>query len=542
MTPTAITPAHPHDWRPLLFFNYYRIGLLLLLVTLTTTETLPFPLGSSNPRQFLLYSLIYLLITIAATVTLQLRRPGFYTQLLLLVAVDITMITLLMHFSGGVSSGLGILLVVSIASNSMLVTGQLPPLLAAAATIAILIEQTFTSSISPGSFINYPYAGLTGAAIFTTALLTHALARRVRESEKVVAQQEQDLVNLAQLAEYAVEQMGTGVIAFDGQGKIHIINSAARSIIACGESIPDTTTELPLNLRHYIEVSHQSQPHPDTLHLNDGSSYLATLTPIHHSKTRGSLLFLEDNRSAIRRGQQMKMAAMGRLTAGIAHEIRNPIAAISHAGQLLAESPTLDATELRLTEIIGNNVNRLEEIVTSIMQLGKQQRHPMGEYLLAPRLDELSKELQHHGDHPPQAITFQVQPEDLRICFNPSHLQLILWNLAINGLRHSREEIIPRLSIFGYRDQEERVNIDIIDSGNGVPENLRSQLFEPFFTTDSRGTGLGLYISRELAENNFARLHYRPTTNGESRFSLIVDTPQEQDTTPKFSEKQYSHE
>ncbi|MBF0218210.1 MAG: ATPase [Gammaproteobacteria bacterium] len=510
-------------WRPLIFFNYYRIALILLLVALIIGESLPAPLGSSHPQLFFQLSLFYLLIAVFATISLLLRRPGFYTQLLLLVGVDITCITLLMHFSGGVSSGMGILLVVSIASNSMLVSGQLPPLLAAAATIAILIEQTFTATATPVALINYPYAGLLGAALFSTAILTHTLARRVHESEAQVAQHEIDIANLAQLAEFAVEKMETGVIAFDKLGKIHLFNSAARKMIGIEGEPAQSISALPEVIMQIItDPANQNLSQNLSLLRDDDESFHLSLHPINNSGRRGTLLFLEDNRSAIKRSRELKMAALGRLTAGIAHEIRNPIAAISHASQLLAESPQLNPTDLRMTEIIANNVQRMEEIVTSILQLGRKDQCMSEKITLFSWLQALTENLLTAQQLDKSAITINLTPNSLSCYFDAAHLQIIISNLIANGLRHANPAHYPLLRIVG-RQEKSAVNIDIYDSGQGVAAENQQRLFEPFFTTESRGTGLGLYISRELAQGNQAELSYHYAPSGGSHFRLSIE-------------------
>jgi two-component system sensor histidine kinase PilS (NtrC family) len=240
------------------------------------------------------------------------------------------------------------------------------------------------------------------------------------------------------------------------------------------------------------------------------------------------LIFLEDNSAFLQRVRQMKLASLGELTASIAHEIRNPLGALSHAGQLLSESQHLSREDQQLLGMILNNSRRINLIIENVLSLSRQKEQTTETLLLHDWLDEFVDDycLSHY---PEAEIAIQVTPTDCRVRFIPSQLQQVMGNLIDNGLRYScRATGSPRLQLEGgYRSDspEEQVFLDVVDDGPGVPEEQEERLFEPFHTTEASGTGLGLYISRQLCEANHARLIYRRTRQGKSCFSLFFCPP-----------------
>lgn len=229
MTNNTVGNSSTPNWRPLLYFNLYRIGLLVIMLLLSSTHSLPIPLGISDPELFDRTLLLYLFASLFITFTLAVERPGFNVQLHFQLGIDIVFITLLMHASGGVSSGVVMLLVISVANHSALASGQMPSLFAALATIALMLEQTYNLLYENDIEFNYPFAGLFGIVLFATALLTNALAQRARASEALAEQRGIDLANMAELTEYTISQMKTGILAVDPGRQIRMFNDAAKN-------------------------------------------------------------------------------------------------------------------------------------------------------------------------------------------------------------------------------------------------------------------------------------------------------------------------
>jgi len=527
--PSATTKqSETRTWRPLRFLNIYRFLLAALFVLLHHLELTPLPLGMADPQLFYHTSLAYLTFSLLAMYPLAQRQPRFMLQLASHILADVVFITLLMHASGGVASGVGMLLVVSVANGSMIAGGRAPLFFAALASIALLIEQGITELTHSATELNYPLAGMLGITLFATAILAHVLARRARESEALARQRSVDLANMAQLTDYIIQHMQTGVMVVDPDYRVRLMNSAAWQLI--GSPMSPATVPLqqlsPALLQQLQDWKRDPGSATRPLHVADSPVELLTqFMSIGRQRRDGTLIFLEDAATTTRQAQQLKLASLGRLTASIAHEIRNPLGAISHAAALLAESPELDSNDLRLTEIIHEQSQRINTIVENVLQLGRRGSSHYEEFSLQPWLEQFVSELQHSLPVAEGTLTLQVAPAGIGIHFDPSHLRQILTNLCQNGLRHAADaadevKLQLRVGLIG----EEHGYIDIIDSGPGISEEHRAHIFEPFFTTASNGTGLGLYLARELAVCNQAQLRYEPTDSGQSRFRLLFRT------------------
>jgi two-component system sensor histidine kinase PilS (NtrC family) len=229
--------------------------------------------------------------------------------------------------------------------------------------------------------------------------------------------------------------------------------------------------------------------------------------------------------------QQSKLAALGRLSASIAHEIRNPVGAMSHAAQLLGESATLASDEKRLTEIMRTNADRVSGIINNVLQLSKRE---------AARAETISLQVWAEEFHDEFCETMQLQPDRLRrtesqpgveVRVDPSQLHQIIWNLCENALKHGatgRSDEVVEIR-YGRLGPTGRPFLQVMDRGPGVnPENAE-RIFEPFFS-GGRGTGLGLFLARELAQTNGATLLYEPRHGGGSVFRLVFADPRRWET------------
>ena len=233
-----------------------------------------------------------------------------------------------------------------------------------------------------------------------------------------------------------------------------------------------------------------------------------------------ALIYLEDMERVQSQAQQLKLAALGRLTANMAHEIRNPLAAISHAAELLAEED-VDPLRQRLARIIHDNTGRLNRLVTEVLELGRRDRAQPETLRWQVFLSGFMEELTLHDETAGRRV--HVGDLDVELRFDRGHLYRILWNLLANALRHaSPADGAVRLDA-RQGATASRIELHVVDDGPGVDETQRNQVFEPFFTTHGAGTGLGLYIARELCEASGARLelldegpgaHFRITAEG----------------------------
>jgi two-component system sensor histidine kinase PilS (NtrC family) len=240
--------------------------------------------------------------------------------------------------------------------------------------------------------------------------------------------------------------------------------------------------------------------------------------PIERDAAQGVVIFLEDMQRAQAEAQQIKLAALGRLTANMAHEVRNPLSAISYATELLQEELG-DAGQARLLQLIQDNTHRLNRIVQDVMQLNRRDRsHP--EILdLSVWLPVFIEEFSQAERLQPGILVLNSLPA-CRIAFDQGHLHQILWNLCSNAWHYCQRQ--PASLALVIHTENAPLTLEVQDDGPGISTEHQLQLFEPFFTTSKQGTGLGLYIARELCEANGARLEYYPdeTRNGGSSFRI----------------------
>jgi two-component system sensor histidine kinase PilS (NtrC family) len=534
----AFNPLYLDDvaytWKPLNFLNLYRLLISSVFVTFYFTGN-PFPqLASHNTQLFYGASGSYLISSLIFGMMIRLRRPDFNFQIHIQIISDIIFTTLIMHASGGIQSGLGTLMIISIAGGSIVIRGRHSLLFASVASIAVLFEETYNNLEGiylEGSSLQ---AGILGITFFTTAVITHFVAKHIRESEALALKRGVDLANMSQLTEHIIQRMQTGIIVIDQYKRLRLINESAWHMLGMpsvtnNPYISDLNKELNISYKNWLDdseaVSAPLQLSPEHPNL------IPRFAQLNQEENPATLIFLEDASAMSREAQQLQLAALGRLTASIAHEIRNPLGAISHAGQLLAESPNMDKEDIRLTQIISDHSKRVNTIIENVMQLGRGNQS-------YPQIVELNNYLEHFLNdfltgNPMQREDFLIElhQNDIQVRFDPGHLQQILTNLCENGIRHTPDNSKEKYKIefhTGISEKHNRPYLDIIDHGVGIADETAAHIFEPFYTTAETGTGLGLYISRELAECNQAHLTLLQNKAPGSCFRLTFSDPRRQ--------------
>ena len=504
------------DWQPLRLLTFYRVILAGLLMVLFLAFADSNPFNVELPGLFRSTLLAYLAFSIVAGFSTRLHWPGYQFQALLQVLADIGAIALLMHASSGVASSLSALLVIAVAFGALLLPGRLAYLFAAVATLAILFE-TSLASLSPErtDASDITRAGLLGVVLFMAAGLAHILVFRARESAALAEQRGIDLANLEQLNRYIVQQLESGLLVIDPDDNVRLLNDKARTMLGVGNSVLQQlgalAPELAAEFRHW-RYDRQRQPQPITIG-DTGIVLMPRFSGLTTAHGQGALILLDNSARLAQQAQQLKLASLGRLTASIAHEIRNPLGAISHAAQLLGESEQLNPGDKRLTEIIGNHTQRVNTIIENVLQLSRRsasqpQRLPLGEWLHLFR-----EEFTQSQGIVPERMDVDVDPPGIEVQVDPGHLHQVLTNLCENALRHSRNDGSP-ITLRVHQGDSGCVQLDVIDNGPGIDADTAEQMFEPFYTTATSGTGLGLYIARELCEINQARLGYHALDDG----------------------------
>jgi two-component system sensor histidine kinase PilS (NtrC family) len=494
-------------WTSLSYFNLYRIALATLFFAVTLIYGDALGIGSHALDLFRYTALAYLAAAIAFQTVLRTVHERFNAQLSLQVALDIVAITLMMYASGGIRSGLGVMLLVSITGAAIVAPRRLSYLYAALAAIALLLEQGYWALAHDSPSGNFLQPGLLAIGCFATAGVTSWLAQRVAANEALARQRGRSLETQTRVNQLVIEDMHDGVVVLDRDARVVQHNPQAQRLLG----------EPRLLGRLLAEVL------PGFGAVGDfevrGRSLGVRLLDVGTEEVF-RVLFLEDTTRSREEAQQLKLAALGRLTANIAHEIRNPLAAISHAAELLSEERR-DAQRVRLTRIIHDNTQRLERLVAEVLQLSRRDRQSPERIGLRRWLTPFIEEFVANESVPRERFVLEV-PAEAAIEFDPGHLHQVIWNLLTNAVRYARPE--PAAIHLSARTAGDRVELSVVDNGPGVPPSSLGQLFEPFFTTDSKGTGLGLYLARELCAANRAVLEHVREPSG-AHFRVVARSP-----------------
>jgi two-component system sensor histidine kinase PilS (NtrC family) len=520
-------------WKPLRLLTFYRLTLAGLLTVLFFGIPDNSALGTYKPDLYTLTCVFYLAFSVAAGFTARLRHPGYELQTVIQILVDIAVITLLIFASGGPAGGLGILLILTVAAGSLLMPGRMAFLFAAMAAMAIMGEQIYSTLLLqiPRSS-GYTQAGLLGAALFATAGMAYLMARRIHASETLAHRRGLDIANLAKLNAHIVQRLQAGIIVTDSRHQVRLLNDTARKLL----DLPADCEKRPLAevsqpLFNKLMDWRQAPEREASLLVADatGASILPQFTLLGTADGIGALIFLEDTAAMAKQAQQMKLASLGRLTASIAHEIRNPLGAISHASQLLNESSELGNDDQRLMTIIRDHTRRVNNVVENVLRLSRPGTTLPQLIGLQDWLGKFMDEFIHSGNCSPDQASITVNPADLNIYMDPSQLHQVVWNLCQNAVHHAGADGMPvKIQLVGGRSDTSHVPyLDIIDNGPGIDPAMTDQIFEPFFTTKNSGTGLGLYIAREICESNQARLAFQTRATGGSCFRITFQDDSE---------------
>ncbi|HVN43656.1 MAG TPA: HAMP domain-containing sensor histidine kinase [Steroidobacteraceae bacterium] len=538
-TATVAAPfVTPSDlaWRVIGLLNLYRLLVPLVLLSMQSLSWTGWELVAARPRLFVSACITYFTAAVLLIIARRLHWTSLRIVALVNATVDALSIGFIVYASGGASSGLGILLVLPVLALTVLAGPRDALLIAAVAALAILVQQVFVGVTSPSPATDYVTAGVFGAAVFLVALATWPVANRLRESEALVRRQEVDLANLAQLSQYIVQHLRESLLVVDEHDRIRLINESAAEILGDQNAYPDALVgEASPRLLYLLESWRQrngagagAMPLPDpTFVAADGARLIRPhFAPLGASSPGPVLVFLEDTSLMEEKVQQSKLAALGRLSASIAHEIRNPVGAMSHAGQLLGESPHVSDDDRRLTEIIRANAERVSAIIDNVQRLSRREPARLERVPLDLWTQEFQQEFCQTMQWPAARLVVSSTSFEVEVRVDPDQLRQIVWNLCENALKHaigdSPEEVLEIR--YGRMSGNDRPFLEVADRGAGVAAEHAERIFEPFYSGGC-GTGLGLFLARELAQSNGATLLHEPRAGGGSVFRLVFADP-----------------
>jgi two-component system sensor histidine kinase PilS (NtrC family) len=513
--------------------NLYRVLVPLLLLGMRAFGDSGWGITAAHPQLFEAACIAYFTAAVLLIIARRLRWSSLRIVALVNACVDALAVGFILYAAGGVASGLAILLLLPVLALTVLADRRDALLIAAVAALAILTQQVFTglSEAMPAS--DYVNAGLFGTGLFALALLTWPVANRLRESEALVRRQEVDLANMAQLSQYIVQHLRESILVIDAQDRIRLINESAAQMLGDKSSYPDALIgEASPRLLYLLESWRQggsrgaAAPADQTFVAADGARVIRPhFAALGTESPAPLLIFLEDTSLIEQKVQQSKLAALGRLSASIAHEIRNPVGAMSHAGQLLGESPSLSEDDRRLTQIIRTNAERVSGIIDNVQRLSRreparQERLPLSAWCEEFR-DEFCETMQLAAGR----VVVSGAADELEVRADPQQLRQVVWNLCENALKHGGGDPSQSVEIrCGRMIGSARPFLEVADRGPGVEPEHVERIFEPFYSGGG-GSGLGLFLARELALANGATLLYQARPGGGSIFRVVFADP-----------------
>ncbi|WP_285765183.1 sensor histidine kinase [Biformimicrobium ophioploci] len=504
-------------------YAIYRVGIAAVLLAIFIAGTGRGVVGTNAPELYFYTALSYLIANIGLqALVARLNYSVSGRPVSAMLALDVCAFLLFIHASG-LSSGLGYLLIITVAMGTTLLDKRMGAFYAAVASLAVIVLQVYAFNRGDAQTSEIVSAGGLGILLFCTVLGLQYLAIRMRTATWRAEQQARQADHLQRLAQQIIERMDTGVLVVDGQGEVELVNRSALQLLGDDMQpggrfharIQDKVREWRTN-RTEAEIS---------LDAGDRGQLKLEFADM-EGATANTLVFIEDNRKLHQRAQQLKLGSLGHLTGSIAHEIRNPLGAISHAAQLLSEEQGLNRDCLRLTEIISQQSHRVNQIIENVMLLSRRRARSAQRLDTRTWLEQFVADFRAGADEDCRITTY-IPDEPVIARFDPHQLSQVLTNLCQNALRHSASDTGVAAVEINVRNHPQlgHAVIDVIDFGAGVPQEHRDKIFEPFFTTGQSSSGLGLYIARELCESNQASLVYGKNRQGHSCFRIELAHP-----------------
>lgn len=526
MSTTAPTSRTDLDFqrRELYLFALFRVleaGLLALIAFGPADLFVATPTGRVAVAVAIVAS-VYLLVSVAL-VAQAIRTRSVRGPALLGVAVDVLVAGYVAHAVPDATAGIALMLLFNVGAASLLLTLRQGLAVACAASLAMAVAYLW--SMATGSEFARPVAELMmfTVSFLAIATLTHQLRLHMSATSALAERRGEEANRLAEINELIIRRMRTGVLLVDREGQIRLANEAAMLLLGEGaagtRSLAEAAPELALRLAEWMR---NGLANDTPLRLGNEQFEVVPRFARLLANSDNTLIFLDDTSLVSRRAESLTLAAMGRFSASLAHEIRNPLAAISYAAQLLEESRQIADGDRRMVQIIHQQCMRTNSIVESVLGLARRERATAEHVELVSFartfIDEFRQSVPDETDN----ITLAAPVPMVSALIDPKHLHQVMTAMVQNARRHGH---LPgeaaRITLLVHRMGDVPV-IDVIDRGPGIPDAVVPQLFRPFFTTSEHGTGLGLYIARELCRANGASLDYVPVPGGGCCFRISM--------------------
>lgn len=507
-------------------FSQYRLFLLLTLAAVYYFSTSQTILGQRDATLFEVAHLGYFVAALGFIYLQRIDRPSARTRLYLQNYLDIVFICIMMYACGGVQSGFGILLIITVALLSQLNTTLYALFFAALACVLVLLEELFAKLLIGEAAVDFQRTAFLCSMLLLVAWLLTVPLRKISARQIPEATNDRaalDVEQIAMLNDEIVRELDSGVLVIDADGQVQLINDTAREFLQCEfAALPIQVNQLCPELQlSLIDAKRRSAgTQPFTIDAT-GTVILPRYIPL---SAGGMLVKLDDHALIRKQYQQLKLASLGRLSASIAHEIRNPLGAISHAVQLLQESDALADQDRELLSIAIRHTKRIDRIVEDVLQLSNRKQEHFESIDIGSIVSDFCARFKTENQISDQELSVVSEPNVIAM-FDPEHLDQVLWNLCTNARRHNKEQTI-KIEISCWQAQAGTAVLDVIDNGVGIPDLQREQLFEPFYSTHHDGSGLGLYIIRELCDLNKAHIECVAREHG-AHFRITLSSAQQ---------------
>lgn len=435
---------------------------------------------------------------------------------------DIVILLLTLHCFGGLSSGLVILLIFIVGIAGLLLPLQIALFFASLTTLGVIAEAWLASrsGFGQGQALQ---AAIYGIASFITALGCSLLGRWGREYQLLAERRRDDLVGLEQVNDLIIRRMRSGVMVIDSELKVRQMNESAWYLLGNPAVSERRLKVIAPALVERLELWRRTGRADDEGLLLKSTQVAVVPQFVRLPGVLGeaTLIFLEDTSVVSRRARDLAQASLARLSASIAHEIRNPLGALSHAAQLLGESEDLSRQDTRLIEIIRNHTARMNDIVENVLKLSRRERAQIDRVSVGEWLAGVADDFRREHGLADDRVRVEAPKAEILVLIDPGQLEQAVTNLMDNAMRHAGDEPVITLRLSPIRGHRE-LALDIIDDGPGIPLEKRSQIFEPFFTTHKQGSGLGLFLARQLCDANQAPLEYVQIPNAGACFRILL--------------------
>ncbi|MES2049760.1 MAG: ATP-binding protein [Pseudomonadota bacterium] len=538
-------------WRSLQTLNISRVVVSVVLFVYFNLKTGK-EFWSDEQFWFRGASMAYVAMAVAFVLFKAFYRKRFMWHLAPQIAIDIIIISVLYLAAGGGKSGLAILYLFPLGGVAILAPLLWGLFFSAVVTLFLLAENAYRV-LQLDDSISISQAGLFGATYFSVVYLLNRLAGNLIRQEELANMRGKELAIQQAINRLVISDMGDGILVVDQNDILFEINPAAQQMLGIDEQSTRRITNVKLAevaelapIASALLARQQATKANSTFWLrNEDASFVSirrldegngeSIFPeyvkranrpefVIHLKLRFvsvsqselmdlvenftdyTIIFMQNVSDIENQAQQLKLASMGRLTASIAHEVRNPLSSISYAASLLNEDVKNEVQTKRLLKIVDDNVLRLNQLIEDILKLSRKAQADALPFDLVSELKAIVQDFVETRNLPENLIKID-DVVTFKLIFDLGHLREVVVNLLSNAVRYASGQagsirLNVKISVTNRRE------LHILDDGPGIPSAVRSHLFEPFYTTSSKGTGLGLYMARELCLNNKALLDY----------------------------------